>query len=93
MVKHAKEMFEELGYELNESYDKNMMTYISIQNVDGERHFGITFNLNSKSYHCWHFGYDEQGHCDNGMNLSINMKLLKAINKQVEELGWSDVKN
>ena len=47
-----------------------------------------SFNKKYKSYHVWHFGYDEKGHCDNNMNLSINMELLQAINQQVKELGW-----
>ena len=85
---NAKDMFEKLDYHKEESFDKELITYIHIQNIDGERHFGITFNKKYKSYHVWHFGYDEKGHCDNNMNLSINMELLKAIILQCKELGW-----
>lgn len=84
----AKEMFEKLGYKQDETFDKELISYISVQHFCGERHFGITFNTQFKSFHLWHFGYDEKGHCDNGMNIAVNMKLLQAINKQVEELGW-----
>lgn len=42
-----------------------------------------------RQFHIWHSGYDEQGYCDNNMNLSIDMKLFKAINKQMEELRWN----
>lgn len=86
----AKEMFEELGYKLNESYDEKLITYIHIQHFMGERHFGITFNLEYKEFHCWHYGYDENGRCQNGINLAIKIDLLKAINKQIEELGWNE---
>lgn len=84
----AKEMFEKLRYKQDETFDKELISYTSIQQFCGERHFGITFNTRFKHFHLWHFGYDEKGRCDNGMNIAVDIQMLKAINKQVEELGW-----
>lgn len=71
----AKEMFEELGYEL-----------------DKEPRFGSTISYTQ---------YCSDGCCriydlvfyDKTIEVQedyINLKLLKAINKQVEELNWND---
>lgn len=90
----AKEMFEELGYKYQqEKYNDNFISYTLIQEVAGyENHYGITFNSKTKCYHCWYYGYDNKGKAFYGMNLSIDIPLLKAINQQCKELGWLDEK-
>lgn len=49
--------------------------------------YGIVFNKTTKSYHTYCYGWDDKGKpFDN--NWSIDIKLHKFINKQLEELGW-----
>ena len=74
----AKEMFEELGYIdiTNEySYDKDYKAvYVNIEYIPNV-----------------HIIFEEYGTTrviDN--EIEITMPLLKAINKQVEELGWTN---
>lgn len=73
----AKEMFEELGYELIQD-DMNWLIY----SVNGSKwwSFNIDFNKNDKTIHfCTRnsvFGH------------SIDLRELKAINQQCKELGW-----
>lgn len=71
-MKSAKEMFEELGYEYVESYDKNLIDYYKKYN---NLNFEILFNKEEKTFY---FTYVTK----------VDYKLLQAINKQVEELGW-----
>lgn len=87
---NAREMFEEQGFDIKKSYDERMVTYICIQLIgDYENHYGITFNLESKSYHIWYYGFNK-GQSYHNSNLSINAKLHKAIHQQMKELGWLD---
>ena len=75
----AKEMFEELGWYLDIETNDEQIVY-SYNNLDNET-FGfigastITFEKTSKSI------YLDEVEC-------IHINLLKAINKQIEELGW-----
>lgn len=72
----AKEMFEELGY--IETIDSNEyeITY------KHKAHFNeITFCLSGRKITC------DNG---NGKAIFINEYELKAINKQIEELGWNN---
>ena len=71
----AKEMFEELGFNYFE-YDNQIAYEQEIRGYDDDTYYvGITFDLKYKDIKDT---YSE-----------IDMKLLKAINKQVEELGWN----
>lgn len=86
----AKEMFEELGYKQeNDTFDKGIHYHL-IQIVAGdENHYGVSFNKETKTYHTYAYGWFKNGvHFDS--NLSIDIKLNKAINKQIEELGWNE---
>ena len=82
-MKTAKEIFEELGYEYN---------YIQIENCEDtityhKDNLHIQFNLISKlvvlKNDTSHMFY-------NSATFMINNNLLKAINKQVEELNWNE---
>ena len=79
----VKEMFEKLGYEYYEDdgfncYKKGKSDLIEPDYISFDRlEREIFVSRNSK----------------NGNGTTINMPLLQAINKQVEELGWLDVKN
>lgn len=79
----AKEMFEKLGYEYYEDdgfncYVKEISELIEPDYISFDRLERKFFVSRNSKY-------------DNGT--TINMSLLQAINKQVDELGWLDVKN
>lgn len=74
MNKSAKEMFEELGFEYKKS-DFSITYYKEFRDYDDECYIlDIAFRL-----------FEQEISTD----FSIDMRLLKAINKQVEELGWN----
>lgn len=81
----AKEMFEEAGYEL----DQNEWNLKYIKEIEVNQFWTspliINFQLmgDNKFYK-----YDSEA-----LAVPINMKELKAINKQIEELGWLDKKD
>lgn len=72
----AKEMFEELGYELKKCDDKEIW-YLNENTIPVKTN--VTFIIPNK-YFCIY----KQDIC----NPCIDLKLLQAINKQIEELGW-----
>lgn len=70
----AKEMFEELGYEVKYYIDKSQLIFIGYTTEDKDvMDCEILFNTKVKVFlfHNW-----------------IDEKIYKAINKQIEELGW-----
>lgn len=71
----AKEMFEELGYQRNE--EKEKIIYL-IETKGSFYYQEIIFNLVQKV-----IVID-----GNFLEAAIESDLLKAINKQAEELGW-----
>lgn len=84
----AKEMFGKLGYRLISGDDKELISY----RVDlGANSFmQVVFNNESKSFWCGRTRntyFDGYLRKDNSFIL-IDIELLKAINKQIEELGW-----
>ena len=81
MNKSAKEMFEELGYEVNEN--EWNLTYSKDIILNQFYTSPITINFrkfNDKVIEKYDF---------NGKSVPIFMYELKAINKQIEELGWN----
>ena len=84
----AKEMFEKLGYEQTIKR-KNKICYVKHYEVDGFGfdNNGITFEDNTVE--CCLFNDDSEYYTESG---TIDMKELKAINKQCEELGWINEK-
>ena len=75
----AKEMFEELGYEYRTIKYKGDLVNIEFI-ADGEYSSNIRFNLENKSFNVWYGENEYSG--------GITIEIYKAINKQVEELGW-----
>ena len=77
----AKEMFEELGYGqvIGDKERYGIGEFIQYRNYEYSR--WITFNFYDKTINCGM--YDDPVE---PMDITINE--LKAINKQVEELGW-----
>ena len=83
-MKSAKEMFEELHFYEKDDHH-NIITYLKEDNDGLYELCGIEFVLNHefvsvyrKVGNKFHYG------AFNG----IDTRLLKAINKQIEELGW-----
>ena len=76
----SKEMFEELGYEYYE--DDGFNCYVKEKGKLIEPDY-ISFDRLERK-----FFVSRNSKYDNGT--TINIPLLKAINKQVEELGWLD---
>jgi hypothetical protein len=76
-MKTAKEMFEELGYELFEEKDSRYITY-----VYHDRYI-IQFDLIMQNFYAYEDNMDMQ-------YIGVDMKMLQAINKQCEEMGWLD---
>lgn len=73
-MKSAKEMFEELGYKVNEDEYKII---IYKTNVTGVMLYSCVFyNTNNKKFRLKIY---EQ---------YMSLELLKAINQQINELGW-----
>lgn len=76
----AKEMFEELGYEIE--IGKNYIEYAKFHKKINQ-HSYILFDLEEKTIlPSMEYGSTHA--------LEIGMNLLKAINKQIEELGWNE---
>lgn len=79
-MKSAKEMFEELGYHENDRpYRDSPIGYF--RRLDYKHYVEILFLLSEKKV-----VYSST----NGVNdcVAIQMPELKAIQKQIEELGW-----
>lgn len=84
-MKSAKEMFEELGYELDEQEDYLVYWKVAkkqrVNFYHNQNEIQIEFNLSYKTVEKRELLDDTPG--------IIIMQELKAINKQIEELGWS----
>lgn len=81
----AKEMFEKLGYEYIEylEYCNSFCYKNKAHNLEGSW-LEISFNLNIKTIDTYMCNHDSL----TKFRCNIDMSLLQAINKQVEELGW-----
>lgn len=76
---NARKMFEELGYRYNECYFEGQLDEITYSK-NGRWTPQIMFNLNHNVVKVY---------IQENKSSSFDMKLLKAINKQCEELGWN----
>ena len=96
----AKEMFEELGFECRckekfqpsgELYHKEIKYLINGGTIK-DLYFGyeITFILDNDNHNISnHYAHSVNVNGCGGYNF-IDMPLLEAINKQIEELGWNE---
>lgn len=85
----AKEMFENLGYTYNECCFQNDLGFDSeldeiYYQKKGKYTPQIKFSLGYKTISVYRENYKPS---------SFDIKLLKAINKQAEELGWNNENN
>lgn len=72
----AKEMFKELGWKLQEQVLPHTITYID----EKDTYHLVDFYLDDKYWESFN-------NCDEFME-QTDEKVLKAIQKQIEELGW-----
>ena len=83
-------MFEKLGYRLISGDDKELINYRI--DLDANSFMQVVFNNESKSFWCGktrNTYFDGYLRKDNNFIL-IDLKLLKAINKQCKEMGWDN---
>lgn len=78
----AKEMFEELGY--HEAYEHNNIITYHKEEHNPYILYGFEFVLNHEFISC----YRKVGNKFNYGAVNLSLEELKAINKQIEELGW-----
>ncbi len=78
----AKEMFEKLGYEIDEQSDKEILYKMKWERSSS---YWVVFKMKNKSFECF---VTSDSPFTPPESYEINMDLLQAINKQVEELGW-----
>lgn len=87
----AKEMFEKLGYKCLGGSDYIAIKYYK-QEKQGEYYsnydIDITFYCTSKTVSVVANEYGKRSY--KLAIMDIDMELLQAINKQVEELGWNE---
>lgn len=84
MNKSARELFEELGYKMDNEWEEYGDLYYYIDVSGRKRAVEIWFDLREKK-----FAKCIDDFCE-GDARCIDMQELQAINKQVEELGWLD---
>ena len=89
-LKSAREMFEELGYKLISGDDNELINYRI--DLDYNSFIQVVFNNNTKRY--WS-GETRKTYFDGYLRkentpIGIDLNLHKAINKQIEELGWDE---
>ena len=83
-MKSAKEMFEELGYEIDEENEKEILYKKEWIEMGMETTYWVSFDLRFKLID-YFMVYENT---NMSTSHSIDTDLLQAINKQVEELGW-----
>lgn len=89
-LKSAKEMFEELGW--CELPNNNYPHLIMYKRETPQHIQRITFDKKSKkiSCACLDDTYVKKGFRMKNTLMHVDMKHFKAINKQIEELGWNN---
>lgn len=81
----AKEMFEELGYHL--VYKDNIyVDYSLVKDPISDFETILQFDNFERTYRIWCYGEKRDE------IIKFNLKLNKAIQKQIEELGWESDK-
>lgn len=83
----AKEMFEELGFHYDKTNTK-IVIFETWYNGFGELHLDEFIRFKNTNNKWWRLIPKKEIILN--LNKDIDIKLFKAINKQVEELGWLD---
>lgn len=79
----AKEMFKKLGYELDIITDFEILYHMKWEISST---YWVSFNIINKSIECF---LTSDSPFEPSKSYSIDIDLLQAINKQIEELGWN----
>ena len=75
----AKEMFEKLGYGVRYSKsEKSNITFITVENDN------VEIKISDKGLVIF------ENKCNCFLGVCTDFELMKAINKQIEELGWDN---
>ena len=80
----AKEMFEKLGYEIDEQYNKEILYKMK---WEISTTYYVSFDLEHKWFECFIIS---DSPFEPSKSFAIDIDLLQAINKQVEELKWNE---
>ena len=80
----AKEMFEKLGYEIDEQNNKEILYKMK---WEISTTYYVSFDLEHKWLECF---ITSDSPFEPSKSYTIDIDLLQAINKQVEELGWNE---
>ena len=80
----AKEMFEKLGYEIDEQNNKEILYKMK---WEISTTYYVSFYLEHKWLECF---ITSDSPFEPSKSFAIDLELLQAINKQIEELGWLD---
>jgi len=79
-MKSVREMFEELGYEIDEENDKEIL-YKMKWEISST--YWISFDLEHENFECF---VTSDSPFEPAKSFAVDLDLLQAINKQVEEL-------
>ena len=83
-MKNAREMFLNLGYEIDEISDKEIL-YKMKWEISST--YWVGFDLFNKNVECF---INSDSPFTPSQSFAIDIDLLKAINQQIEELGWNN---
>ena len=86
-MKSAREMFEELGYVIDEENEKEILYKMKWEIVSI---YWVSFNKVDKLFECFE---TSDSPFEPSKSYKIDIDLLKAINKQIEELGWKIIEH
>lgn len=81
-MKSARDMFEELGYEIDEQ-NENEILYKMKWEISSS--YFVGFDLEKENVECF---VVSDSPFEPSQSFPIDMNLLQSINKQVEELHW-----
>lgn len=84
MNKSACQLFEELGYELDERNPKEIL-YKMKWEISST--YWISFDIEHKRFNCF---ITSDSPFTPSESLKVSLEELKAINQQIKELGWLD---
>lgn len=89
---NAKEMFEELGYELVYTTNPDYEHLVMYKRSTPQHIQRISFDNKNKKFSCACLDdtYVKKGFRMKNTPMHCDVKHLQAINKQIEELGWKD---
>lgn len=79
----AKIMFEQLGYDLEEKDEKEILYKMKWNDTEYVEIFYVGFDLEHMNFMAF-----KTVPFENGRPFDIDIDLLKAINQQCKELGW-----